>query len=418
MKMSGKFYWLIGAGLLVAGLVWAQSTVIVDQRRAPSRAALIGIPPQGWVKASLSRAMQAARLVKDPKSSPTALERSLAYQGFAAEPLATSALPVLIQSFAADGKPRQSERLLALAGELTRRDNLVNAMLIDEELKRGRPERAVQLLGRAMSVDYNARYFYVERMAAATASPGAMNVLAPMLGRNPKWSADYWVAVLRIPAVMPQAGRIRLRITGSPWNLKTPAKTDFDLIAELASRNQQLLAHRIASALGMPAPKEGELLTGSRFEREPRFTPFEWELLQTGDIGTTIEPESHRLAISSLPAASGIAARQLAFLPGAGPYRLRWKLSGLNANPDAVLKFRLTCVESGKARVPVAPVVLKDGTDSALVSIVDPTCNWYSSTLELDAAGSAAGTDVAIEQLSLRRNTEGSRTAPAANAGP
>jgi hypothetical protein len=417
MKKTAKLSLLVGAGLLAACVVWAQSTVIVNQRRAPAKAAMIGIPPQGWVKASLSRALQGARLVKDPKSLPRPLERRLAQEAFAAEPLATSALPVLVQSLAADGKQRQSQRLLTLAGGLTRRDNLVNAMLIDEESKRQRPERAVQLLARAMSVDYDARYFYVERMATATASPGAMDVLAPMLGQNPNWSPDYWVAVLRIPAVMPQAGRVRLRIAGAPWNLTEPTRTDFDLIAELASRKQPALAYDIARTLGMPVPRGGEVLAGSRFDREPRFPPFEWELLQTGDIGTTIEPKSHTLSISSLPAASGIAIRQLAFIPSAGYYRLRWKLSGLNSSPDAALKFRLTCMESGKTRTPVAPVALKDGAGSAVVAIANSTCNWYSVTLELDAAGSAIGTDIAIQQLSLRRDSGGAGNASAANAG-
>lgn len=417
MKKSGKFYLLILAGLLTACLVWAQSAVIVNQRRAPARSVMIGVPPQGWAKASLSRAKQAARLGKDPKSFPPPPERRLAQEAFAAEPLATSVLPVLIQSLEADGKSVQSKRLLALAGGLTRRDNLVNAMLIDEALRRQRPERAVQLLGRAMSVDYDARYFYVERMAAATASPGAMNILAPMLGRNPKWSADYWVAVLRNPAVMPQAGDLRLRLAGKPWNLKKPASTDFDLVAELASRRQQRLAYNIARALGMPAPQGGELLMGASFDREPRFPPFEWEMLQTGDMGTTIEPKARTLSISTLPAASGIAVRQIAYVPGPGSYRLRWKLSGLKGNPDAALKFRLTCVEPGKLKLAAAPVALTEGDGSAPLVIVGSTCNWYSATLELDAAGSSVGTDIAIQRLSLRRNSGGAATTAPPTAG-
>jgi len=417
MKKSVKSSLLIVSGLLAAGVVWAQSAVIVNQRRAPAKAAMIGIPPQGWVKASLSRALLGARLIKDPKSVPQSLERRMAQDAFAAEPLATSALPVLVQSLAADGKKRQSRRLLTLAGELTRRDNLVNAMLIDEELKRERPERAVRLLARAMSVDYDARYFYVERMATATASSGAMAVLAPMLGQNPNWSADYWAAVLRIPAVIPQAGRIRLRIAGPPWNLKEPTQTDFDLVAELAGRNEPALAYDVARALGMQAPRVGELLAGSRFDREPHFRPFEWDLLQTGDIGTTIEPKSRTLSISSLPGASGIAARQLVFVPSAGPYRLRWKLSGLNNSLGATLKFRLTCVESGKARTPVAVVALKDGAGSAIVAIANSACKWYSVMLELDAVDTATGTDIAIQQLSLRRDSGGAGNASAANAG-
>ena len=142
---------------------------------------------------------------------------------------------------------------------------------------------------------------------------------------------------------------------------------------------------------------------GSRFDRKSRFAPFEWELLQTGDIGTTIEPEDHRLSISSLASSSGIAARQLSFVPAAGSYRLRWRLSGLGGNPDAALKFRLTCAEPKKIQPFIAPILLKDGSASAPVSIAGSACNWYWVTLELDAAGSTVGTDIVIRELSLRR---------------
>mgnify|MGYP003382085094 CR=1 FL=1 len=406
MKKSGKFYLLLGVGVLVAGVAWAQSTIIVNQRRAPGVSAAITLPPQGWANASLSRAMLGARLSKDPNSKPKKLERQLAEDAFTTEPLATSALPVLIQSLAASGKAQQSDKLLDLAGGLTRRDNLINAMLIDEELKRGRPERAVQLLGRAMSVDYDARYFYVERLAAATASPGAMDVLAPMLGRNPKWSADYWVAALRIPAVIPSAGKLRLRIAAHPWNLKQATSTDRDLIAELASRQQPALAYEIARALGMRPQQGGEVLIGSDFDREPRFMPLEWELIQSGDIGATIEPKERMLTISGLAGSSGIAARQLALFSSAGSYRLRWKLTGLKDAPDAALKLRLTCVGPDVIRVPVAPVTMTEGAGSAMIKIPGTGCRWYSATLELDAAGSSTGVDIALRQLSLRRDRD------------
>jgi hypothetical protein len=403
MKMSAKFSLLIGSGLLAAGVVWAQSTVIVYERRAPGRAAMIGIPPQGWTKASLSHALQGARLVKNPESAPGSLERQLAQEAFAAEPLATPALSVLIQSLAADGKQRKSERLIELAAELSRRDNLVNAMQIDEALKRKQTQRAMGLLGRAMSVDYEVRYMYLERMAAGTASAGASDVLVPMLGRNPKWSLDYWNAVLRVPNALVRAGEIRRRIAGTPWNVNNPSKTDFELIAELAKRGHPALARDIASSLGMSVTSSGELLAGSMFNHQPRFVPFEWELLQTGDVGATIDSKAGTLAISSLPGASGVVARQLIEISAPGVYRLRWSLAGLAANPDALLKFRLTCAEPTRAGPPIPPITIGEGNGSAVLTIPTSSCAWYGATLEFGAQSSSVGTDIAIERLSLRR---------------
>lgn len=401
---AGRFYLLMGIGLLTACTVWAQSSVIVNQLRAPDRAAMIGLPPQGWVKASQSHALQTARLTKNPKSSPGMVERRLAEEAFALEPLAKSAWPVLVKSLAVAGKQRESERFLELAGGLSRRDNLLNALLINRALEKGEPQNALRLLGRAMSVDQGARQLYLKRMAAATADAGAGDVLVPLLGRDPSWGAGYWAAVLEEPNALLQAGEIRLRIAGPPWEIKAPASTDFPLIANLANQKQPVLAHEIARALGMGPRPDGEILTGSTFERRPRFLPFEWELFQTGDIGAVIEPRTRTLTISSLPAASGVVARQMVRIPDAGSYRLHWKLTGLEATPDASLKLRLSCAEGDKDNVSIAPFRMAEGEGSAVIHIALSSCDWYIVTLELDAPDSTVGTDIAIQRLSLRHD--------------
>ena len=328
------------------------------------------------------------------------------------EPLARAAWPVLVQSLATAGKQKESEQLLELAGGLSRRENLLNSLLIDQALKSGDPQRALSLLGRAMSVDHGVQQLYLKRMAAGTANAGAKDVLVPLLGRNPNWGAGYWAAVLEEPKAIPQAGEIRLSIAGPPWRMKTPASEDFPLIANLASQNQQTLAYDIARALGMGARQDGEILTGSTFERQPRFIPFEWELLQSGDIGAVIEPKGRMMSISSLPAASGVVARQVARIPGAGSYRLRWKLTGLEAAPGTNLKLRLACAEAGKISAPVVPFTMKEGEGSAVVHVAASNCNWYMITLELDAPDSTVGADIAIRRLSLRRDSAAANSRP------
>lgn len=401
---TGKNFLLLGIGLLTAGAVWAQSSVIVNQLRAPDRAAMIGVAPQGWAKAALSSALLGARLTKNPNSRPGKLETRLAKEAFALEPLARPAWPVLVQSLAVTGKAGQSERLLELAGGLSRRENLVNSLAIDYALKSGNPQRALSLLGRAMSVDHRVQQLYLKRMAAGTANAGAEDVLVPLLGRNPSWSAGYWAAVLEEPDAIPQAGEIRRRIAGLPWQIKVPTAADFPLIANLANQGQQTLGYDVALALGMGARQDGEILTGSTFERQPRFIPFEWELLQTGDIGAVVEHKARMMSISSLPAASGVVARQLIRIPAAGSYRLRWQLAGLEATSGASLKLRLTCAETGKISAPILPFTMGEGEGSSVVDVAASDCNWHMATLELDAPGSTTGADIAIQRLSLRRD--------------
>lgn len=402
MKLPGKSYLLLGIGLVTGVAAAAQSFSIVNQKRAPARSLMLGLPFDGTAKGSLANLMQAARVAKDPRSMPTKAEIALARQAFASEPLAASSLPILIQEAGAAGKGGQARQLLQRAGQLTRRNNLLNAMLIDDATKLNDPSRAVVLLGRAMTVNYKVRDLYVGRMAAATVSRGALEALPPLLGQNPDWSKEYWTTVVGNRALIPNGAKIRLRIVGAPWNLKKPDEIDFQLIRELANLDPAM-AFRLSQALGAPKPATGEILANPDFRREPRFVPLDWELLQSGDIGADIEPAAGRLVLSSLPAASGVAARQLVHVAGAGRYRVQWKLSGLPAGGDASLKFRLACADRSRPAAPIAPAILTQGAGSAAIDVRNVTCDWYWATLELDTSNSAAGVDVEVRQLSLRR---------------
>lgn len=404
MKRSGKTYLLLAIGVITASAAAVQSFAIVNQRRAPARSVAFGMPFGGVAKASLGSALQAARIAKNPQSVPAKAEIQLAREGFASEPLAMPALAILIQSAEAEGRAAQARKLLVRAGELSRRDNLINAMLIDDAMKKNDPSRAVLLLGRAMTVNYKVRDIYVGRMAAATVRPGALEALPPLLGRNPDWAKEYWATIAGNSALMPNGAKVRLQIARTPWNLNKPNDTDFRLIKELANFDPAT-AFGLSQALGSPNSSTGEILTSPNFDREPQFVPFDWELLQSGDIGADIEPKAGRLVLSSLPAASGVAARQMVRIAGSGRYRVQWKISGLSAGTDASLKFRLSCADRAKGVAPIAPAILAQGSGSAVVDIGTSACGWYWATLELDTSLSPAGVDVEVRQLSLRRET-------------
>lgn len=411
MKLSAKTYLLLGIGLIAAAAAGAQSFAIVNQQRAPARSLMLGLPFDGTAKGSLANLMQAARVAKNLQSTPTKAEIALARQAFASEPLAASSLPILIQEAGASGKGLQARQLLQRAGQLTRRNNLLNAMLIDDATKLNDPSRAVTLLGRAMTVNYKVRDLYVGRMAAATVSPGALEALPPLLGRNPDWAKEYWTTVVGNRALIPNGAKVRLHIAGAPWSLKEPGEIDFQLIRELANLDPAM-AFRLSQALGAPKLAAGEILSNPDFRREPRFAPLDWELLQSGDIGADIEPAAGRLVLSSLPAASGVAARQLVHVAAPGRYRVQWKVSGLPAGNDASLKFRLACTDRSRPAAGIAPAMLAQGTGNAVIDVRDAGCEWYWATLELDTSNSTAGVDVELRELSLRR--EGA--APAADS--
>lgn len=405
-------YFLLGLGGLAAASTWVTSFAIVNQSRKPAATMAVGVPPQGAAEARLARELYTARLGKNPKAEPSKFERRLAGKAFATEPLlAANALPVLVAGLAADGKTQSSEQLLQLAGRVTRRDRLINAMLIDNELPKKRPERAMQLFERAMAVNLEVRSFYLERLAGVTGTPGALRALVPMLGRAPDWSAEYWAAVVQNPRITSEAGELRLRIARSPWNQHKPFDTDPQLIRALVQAEQFDMASALARALGIETTA-GDSLVDPGFSNLPSFPPIDWELLQSGEIGVSIDRAKGVLLLSSLPASSGIAARQLTAL-SPGRYRLLWDTSGLKSAPGADLRFRLACTDSnlsgGKS---IDSGQLTDGAGSKIVDVSESKCRWYWLTIELNTTDES-GADIALDRISLRREVaNGSKRLP------
>lgn len=399
-------YLVLGLGVLAAAAVGATSFAIANQTRKPAVAMAVGVPPQGLAQAGVARALYGSRLVKNPKARPGAPERRLAERAFAAEPLAANALPILIAGLAADGDRQQSEALLQLAGKVTRRDRLINAMLIDEELPKNRPDRVIKLFDRAMAVSYEVRGFYLERLADATAAPGALQALVPMLGRSPDWSAEYWNAVVLRPQVVPQAGELRLRIAAAPWNQRKQLGSDAGLIRELITAKQFETASALAGAMGLKAAP-GDSLIDPGFSQTPRFPPIDWELVESGEIGVSIDRAKGNLLLSSLPASEGIVARQLTAL-APGRYRLNWQVSGLKTAPGTELRFRLSCVDPGlDGGKSLDSALLTDGSGNHVVTVPTSACRWFWLTLELDTMNVDSGVDIALDRISLRREGGG-----------
>ncbi|MDR7227784.1 hypothetical protein J2X44_002320 [Sphingopyxis sp. BE259] len=393
--------------MLAAAAVGATSFAIANQTRKPAVAMAVGVPPQGLAQAGVARALYGARLVKNPKADPGAAARRLAERAFAAEPLAANALPILVAGLTADGDRQKSIALLQLAGQVTRRDRLINAMLIDEELPKNRPDRVIKLFDRAMAVSTEVRSFYLERLATATLNPAAIQALAPMLGRAPDWGNEYWAAALRFSQAVPQVGELRLRIAQSPWNQRKPLETDALLVTRLVESGQYDTASKLARALGLKTTA-GDSLINSDFLQVSRFSPVDWELTQSGEIGVTVDPAKSSLLLSSLPSSSGIAARQIAALTP-GRYQLDWKLTGLKASPGAELRYRLSCTDPGISGGKSADSgQLGEGAGSEMINLPASPCRWYWFELELDAMNVDSGVDITLDRLSLRRQVAGS----------
>lgn len=406
--------WIIAvASIALAILVALASFGIVNQTRAPSRSLALGLYPQGWAKAAFAQNQFAAQLARAPNAKPTAKMVRLAREAVAVEPLAIAALPVIARSLSGDQLNKKAQALQLTAAELSRRNVMMNSMLIEQHLRQGDEDAAIVALGRAVSISNDTRSIYMRQLAVATARPEAGRALAPLLGRNPEWAPSYWSEVLQASSAHVEGARLRAALAGPPWNQRLPTETDFSLILKLAEIREFDLANDLAFLLGRES-SSSDLLTNGAFSRNPRFAPFDWQLISTGEFGAFIEPKGRRLLISSLPNASGTVAQQLISLP-AGRYRLVSTLDGEFSGEASPLRFRLRCAQSGMGGASPAPVGLGAGTTTAELAVSRSPCRWYWASLEVDTQQRSSGIDLVVRKLSLAsigRRTEGANPSP------
>lgn len=391
------------AAVALAGLVGASSAVIASQVKYPSRSVAIGVGPMGQAKANLAFASYAVRQKQDPKAVISARERALASMAYRSEPLSSAALGLLIASMdQADVARRQG--LLDLGGRLTRRSSLITSASIVAAAQRGDEVSFFSWLSRGVSANVTIQSVYVRAMAQATARPGAVAALAPVIGPRPIWSDLYWHMVAGVPASLENAAKLRALIAGPPWRQTEISDTDRGLVERLVQYGHYDAVRQMAAALNRARPSGGRngVVVDADFSRPSAVPPIDWQLASSGNLGATIETKRKLLSISAIAGARGYAARQLVELtPGA--YEMAWNLAANAPLGKDVLTIRVACAEPGRADDIGQAFDLGVGHRRAGLTIADNGCRWHWLSVNVDIPDMSAGIDAQLSGLSVKR---------------
>lgn len=396
VNISRIGWWLLAA-VLATGVALS-SHAITKQVRSPASACASPVGPTGAACANLAAASYIARRERDAKATVLPLEKSLARKGYAAEPLSANALAVL--TFAAEGAARA--QFLENAGKVTRRNTLINFEQVQFAGTRDDKPAFFLWLSRSILTSDEARKSYVSVIAEATALDGAIEALAPVLGRAPAWTRDYWVAIIQRPKSQANAAQLRMDILRAPWRQSEVTETDKRLVLELVNNMQFDTAFELAGALSpRGTSKAGRVnrLANGDFASQPFLAPFDWDLATSGNLGASIEVDRKRLLVSAIGGAQGMAARQLIRIPS-GSYVLEWTLSGGASDISMPLDARIACAERGGAAEPVS-VKLVPGRRQARFDLGSRECNWYWFTINVTLPDDAAGIDAYLQDISL-----------------
>lgn len=382
----------------LAVCVGVSTYVTSNEVKAPAAAYAVGFPPSGTVNANFAMMTYGVRTLKDPKAAATKHEIDLARAAYRAEPLSSTALSLIIPTMP-EGKARQS--LLARAGELTRRNSLLNEEQIRTAALRGDDTAFFRWLSRSVLTNNDLRAAYVGAIADATAKEGAVAALTPVIGPAPNWSETYWQQVIQRPASLLNAAKLRVAVAQAPWRQTTISRSDRYLSTGLTNRGQFDAAHALYKGLGLAQERRsGNLLSNGGFARQPQLPPFDWQLAVSGTLGASIDEKDKSLLVSAIGGARGFAARQLVSL-SPGNYRLSWSLSASMPIDPATLLARVTCAEPGVKAAKTQPISLAAGKHAVTFAIPESACRWHWLSIDAALADDSAGVDAYFRNISL-----------------
>lgn len=391
--------WVATTALAV--VVGLSSHVIANQSKNPVASIAVGFGPEGGAKANLAVTTYAARVAKDPRTAVKPLERAMALETYLSEPLSSAAVGIIAAAMRAPADQRAREYLLGLAGRLSRRDSLVASQILEASALRGDNPTFFAWLSRSVLTNDERRTLYVGAMADATAREGSVEALTPVIGPSPRWDETYWEMVVRRPASLVNAAKVRIAVAGNPWRQTEIKSIDRKLAVNLADNGEFDMVRELDLALGQGGGRrDANLITNGNFASQPALPPLDWNLTALGNLGASIETRDKSLVISAIGGARGIAARQLISLPP-GRYALGWGQSSSAAiKPDALF-VRIRCADPKSDPLAAATVPLVAGKRNAVVEIPSDGCKWRWLSIEVAVPDDVAGLDVHLRSLSL-----------------
>ncbi|MGN6690703.1 MAG: hypothetical protein ACTHJU_07160 [Sphingopyxis sp.] len=399
LRVSG---WVLA--FLTAVVVGLLSYAIANQYRAPRLVMALGVPAYTAETGGPALISLSARRAQAPEARPTPLERSLALKAFRNDPLSVPSIGILALSMT---EPAKKQKLLELAGQLSRRSSFVGYELIKSAAVRGDERAFFSWLSRATLTNSDARKVYIGAMADATAREGALEGLLPVLGPDPAWAQYYWNAVNQRATSLRNAAVLRIALTRAPWRQIATKPTDPVLVGQLATNNDFETAYRLVGALNPRGSSEhsSALLVNADFSRAPIFPPFDWALASSGNLGASIDAAERQLVISAIPGAYGAAARQLIRLKP-GNYEFGWKLSSNEPLAKGSLAASLRCADAGQ-ELALQPVDLAVGEHRHIFVVPSSSkCQWFWMGIDASIADDGLGFDVQLAPVRLVKVSE------------
>ena len=329
----------VAVAILVAMVTWGG----LNKLRQP-RLALATVPANGFAYAQGVLMAIAGQIGDTParlaKVSISPAQRRAALESYAREPFSSQGLAITALGAEADGKSARARQVMAAALELSRRDSLVNGWSVLDASRRDDLDVAIVALNRSMTTNPATASVYVPAMVRSLEQGASVDVLARILARRPGWELAFWRAAAISPETIGNAGKLRARLARSSAEDK---EIDLALLAALARRREFPTATALYEARSGNRARPGSaIVRNGDFATLPVWSPFDWDVLATGEYSGTVTRDGQGLLVEALPGSGGLVARQLIAVPP-GSLRLRATLAHPFERDGNRLSIRLHC---------------------------------------------------------------------------
>lgn len=328
----------------------------------------------------------AARALLDRTGDAAVRDRveRLAREALRKDPTVLSAWSALALLRAGSGDLDGANAVFSGLGRYAQRDLPTQLWLIDQRVRQGDIEGALQHYDIALRTKKSSDDILLPVLVGATREPAVNARLAPILAERPNWERAFLV---RLAMSAPDDARLASLLEDT-YRADTAGMDDalINIARRMAAQDAPRPAWRVFRLVDSRAAATP--VRNASFERNNRWPPFDWELADEGPVTALIANrptgKGRVLDVRVASDSRGEAARQLLALP-AGRYRLIGEAGTFDNVRPARIVSRLVCTGPG-GRVLTEGAVPADGA-SMIGTFVVPRGGCPSQLLLLKASG-------------------------------
>lgn len=296
--------------------------------------------------------------IKKPAEAVRAARATLAFA-----PLNPSALSLigLVKEQRRDAAG--ARRAMETAVRISRRDPVAQLWLGQQAVKGGDLTQVLSRFDLVMRTQPVARPLVFDALGQTLATPEMRREIQPYLRQSNDWFEGFALAAAEKPDTSLGFAETLL-LQRRPLPDSAPLRNAYaSIVRQLAAQRRYATIKQLFPRL--PAAPMGALQSATLPKAgSADYAPATWWFVTNPSVGSSLNGQGadQLLEIYAANGASGLAARKLLMLPS-GQYSARWQIVENSTNPDAQLRFAISCTGSADDRLMAEAVKSADKPD-------------------------------------------------------